>query len=168
MVLELVIDVCKQDYSASDTAKIGCGVSLERGLCCIPSTQSRPGFSVRMCSVRPFLRAPWTARRLNQSILKKINPEYSLDRLMLKLKLWYFGHLMRRADSLEKTMMLGKIEGKRRRGKQRIRWLDGITTQRTWVWASSGRWWRTGKPIVLQFMGSQRVRHDLETEQQLQ
>jgi len=73
------------------------------------------------------LRVPWTARRPNQSILKEIGPEYSLERLMLKLKLQYFGHLMRRTDSLEKTLMLGKIEGRRRRGQQRMRWLDGIS-----------------------------------------
>ena len=73
------------------------------------------------------MRVPWTARRSNQSILKEINPEYSLERLMLKLKLQYFGHLMQRADSLEKTLMLGKIEGRRRRGQQRMRWSDGIT-----------------------------------------
>jgi len=73
------------------------------------------------------LRVPQTARRLNQSILKEINPKYSLEGLMLKLKLQYFGHLMRRANSLEKTLMLGKIEGRRRRGQQRTRWLDGIT-----------------------------------------
>ena len=73
------------------------------------------------------MRVPWTARRSNQSILKEISPEYSLEGLMLKLKLRYFGHLMRRADSLEKTLMLGKIEGRRRRGRQRMRWLDGIT-----------------------------------------
>ena len=73
------------------------------------------------------MRVLWTARRSNQSILKEINPEYSLEGLMLKLKLQYFGHLMGRADSLEKTMMLGQIEGSRRRGQQRIRWLDGIT-----------------------------------------
>ena len=72
------------------------------------------------------MRVPWTARRSNQSILKEISPEYSLEGLMLKLKLQYFGHLMRRTDSLEKTLMLGKIEGRRRR-RQRIRWLDGIT-----------------------------------------
>ena len=76
---------------------------------------------------RILLRVPWTARRSNQSILKEINPEYSLEGLMLKLKLQYFGYLMRRADSLEKTLMLGKIEGNRRRGQQRMRWLDGIT-----------------------------------------
>ena len=75
---------------------------------------------------RRLLRVPWTARRSNQSILKEINPEYSLEGLMLKLKLQYFGHLMRRAESFEKTMMLGKTEGRRRRGRQRMRWLDGI------------------------------------------
>ena len=73
------------------------------------------------------MRGPWTARRSNQSILKKISPEYSLEGLMLKLKLQYFGHLMRRSDSFEKTLMLGKTEGRRRRGRQRMRWLDGIT-----------------------------------------
>ena len=73
------------------------------------------------------LRVPWTARRSNQSIIKEINPECSLEGLMLKLKLQYSGHLMRRTDSLEKTLMLGKIEGRRRRGRQRMRWLDGIT-----------------------------------------
>ena len=73
------------------------------------------------------MRVPWTARRSNQSVLKEINPESSLERLMLKLKLQYFDHLMRRTDSLEKTLMLGKIEGRRRRGQQRMRWLDGVT-----------------------------------------
>ena len=73
------------------------------------------------------MRVPWTARRSNQSILKEISPGYSLEGLMLKLKLQYIGHLMRRADSFEKTLMLGKIEGRRRRGRQRMRWLDGIT-----------------------------------------
>ena len=72
------------------------------------------------------MRVPWTARRSNQSVLKEINPEYSLEGLMLKLKLQYFGHLIRRADSLEKILMLGKIEGRRKRGRQRMRWLDGI------------------------------------------
>ena len=74
-----------------------------------------------------LLRVPWTSRRSNQSILKEISPGCSLERLMLKLKLQYFGHLMQRADSLEKTLMLGKLEGRRRRGRQRMRWLDGIT-----------------------------------------
>ena len=76
---------------------------------------------------RRLLRVPWTARRSNQSILKEISREYSLEGLMLKLKLQYFGHLMQRAESFEKTLMLGKIEGGRRRGRQRMRWLDGIT-----------------------------------------
>ena len=76
---------------------------------------------------RRLLRVPWTARRSNQSILKEISPECSLERLMLKLKLQYFGHLMQRTDSLEKTLMLGKTEGRRRRGQQRMQWLDGIT-----------------------------------------
>jgi len=76
---------------------------------------------------RRLLRVPWTARRSNQSILKEISPEYSLEGLILKLKFQYFSHLMQRADSFEKTLMLGKIEGRRRRGRQRMRWLDGIT-----------------------------------------
>jgi len=79
------------------------------------------------CGVERLLRVPWTARRSNQSILKELSPEYSLEVLMLKLKLQYFGHLMWRTDSFEKTLMLGKIEGRRRRGRQRMRWLDGIT-----------------------------------------
>ena len=77
------------------------------------------------CGVGDDLRVPWTARRSNQPILKEVSPEYSLEGLMLKLKLQYFGHLMQRADSLEKTLMLGKIVGRRRRGRQRVRWLDG-------------------------------------------
>ena len=80
-----------------------------------------------LCCWRRLLRAPWTARRANQSILKEISPGCLLEGLMLKLKLQYFGHLMRRANSFEKTLMLGKIEGRRRRGQQRMRWLDGIT-----------------------------------------
>ena len=80
------------------------------------------------CGVgKRLLRVPWTSRRSNQSVLKEISPEYSLEGLMLKLKLQYFGHLMGRTDSFEKTLMLGKIEGRRRRGRQRMRWLDGIT-----------------------------------------
>ena len=116
---------------------------------------------------RRLLRVPWTARRSNQSILKEISPECSLEGLMLKLKLQNFGHLMRRADSLEKTLILGKIEGGRRRGQQRMRWLDGwmaSLTQWAWVWVNSGSWWWTGRPGVLQSMGSQRVGHDWATE----
>ena len=104
---------------------------------------------------RRLLRVPWTARRSNQSILKEISPGCSLEGLMLKLKLQYFDHLMRRTDSLEKTLMPRKIEGGKRRGGQRMRWLDGITDSWTWVWANSRRWWRTGKPGVLQSMGLQ-------------
>ena len=104
---------------------------------------------------RRLLRVTWTARRSNQSTLKDINPEYSLEGLMLKLKLQYFGHLMQRANSLEKTLGMGTIEGKQKRGRQRMRWLDGITDSMTWTWANSGRWWRTGKPGMLQSMGSQ-------------
>ena len=105
------------------------------------------------CCCRRLLRVPWTAWRSNQSTLKEINPEYSLEGL--KLKLQFFGHLMWRADSLEKTLMLRKTEGRRRRGRQRMRWLDGSLTQWTWVWASSRSWWRTGKPGMLQSMGCQ-------------
>ena len=112
---------------------------------------------------RRLLRVLWTARRSNQSILKEISPEYSLEWQMLKLKLQYFGHLMRRTDSFEKTLMVGKIEG-RRRGQQRMRWLDGITDSITWVWANSWNWWWTGRPGALQSMGSQRVRHNWATE----
>ena len=100
-----------------------------------------------------FLQSPWTTRRSNQSILKEINLDYSLEGLMLKLKLQFFGHLMQRADSLEKTLMLRKAEGRRKRGRQRMRWLDGITKSITWVRASSRRWWRTRKPGVLQSVG---------------
>ena len=89
---------------------------------------------------RRFLRAPWTARRSNQSILKEISPGCSWDGLMVKLKLQYFGHLMRRADSVEKTLRLGKIEG-RRRGRQRMRWLDGITDSILTQWTSLGGLW---------------------------
>ena len=106
-----------------------------------------------------------TARRSNQSILREISPEYSLAGLMLKLKLQYFGYLMRRADSFEKTLMLGKIEGRRKRGHNRgwDGWMAS-PTQCTWVWVNSGSWWWTGSSGVLQSMGSQRVRHNWVTE----
>ena len=88
---------------------------------------------------RRLLRVPWTARRSNESILKEISPEYLLEGLIMKPKLQCFGHLMLRTDSLEQTLMLGKIEGRRRRGRQRMRWLDSITN--SMVWATSGSWW---------------------------
>ena len=112
---------------------------------------------------RRLLRVPWTARRSNQWILKEINPEYSLEGLILKLKLQYFGHLMQRTDSLEKTLMLGKIEGGRR-GQQRMDGWMASPTWSTWVWVSSRSWWWTGKPGVLQSMESQRARHNWVTE----
>ena len=110
----------------------------------------------------------WTARKSNQSILKETSPECSLEAQMLKLKLQYFGHLMWRVDSLEKIMMLGKTEGRRRRGWQiRDGWMASAT-QWTWVWASSRRYLKIGKPRMLQYMGSQGVGYDLVTQQQQQ
>ena len=102
---------------------------------------------------RRLLRVPWTARRFNQSILKEISPEYSLEELMLKLKLQYFGHVMWRTDSFAKTLMLGTIDG----------WMAS-PTQWTWVWVNSGSWWWTERPGMVQSMGSQRVRHNWVTE----
>ena len=115
------------------------------------------------CWKRP-LRVPWTARRSNQSILKEISPGCSLEGLILKLKLQYFGHLIWRTDSFEKTLMLGKVEG---RGEGDDRGWDGCMAspaQWTWVWVNSGSWWWTCRPGTCPFMGSQRVGHNWATE----
>ena len=112
------------------------------------------------------MRVPWTARRSNQSFLKEINPKYSLEGLMLKLKLQYFGHLMWRTDSLEKTLMLGKVKAQGEGGDQGWDGWIASPTQWTWTWANSRRQWRTRKPGMLQSMEWQRVRDDLVTEQQ--
>ena len=114
---------------------------------------------------RRLLRVPWTARRSNQSILKEISPGCSVEGLMLKLKLQYVVHLMWRTDSLEKTLMLGKSEGRRREDDRGWDGWMASPTWWTWVWASFGSWWWTGKPSVQQSMGSQRVGYNLVTEQ---
>ena len=138
----------------------GCGVGLDRKL-------STKEWILLNCGVGEDF---WESLRqegdpTNRSKRKSVmNIHWNLESLMLKLKLHYFGHLMRRTDSLERTLILGKTEGRRRRRWQRMRWLDGITNSITWVWASSRSWWRPGKPGVLQFMGSQRVGHDWATE----
>ena len=111
---------------------------------------------------RRLLRVPWMVRRSNQSILKEISPEYSLEGLMLKLLLQYFGHLMRRTDSLEKTLMLGKTEGGRRRGRGWDGWMTSMMHW-TWVWVGSGSWWWTGKPGMLQSWGCK----ELDTTERL-
>ena len=113
---------------------------------------------------RRLLRVPWTARRPNQSILKEISRGCSLKGLMLKLKLQYFGHLMRRTDSFQKTLILGKIEGGRKRGRQRMRRLDGITDSMDMSLSRLWDWWWTGRTGVLQSVGLQRVRHDRVTK----
>ena len=115
-------------------------------------------------SWRRLLRVLWTARRSNQSLLKEISPDYSLEGLMLKLKLQHFGHLMQRTNSLEKTLMLGRIEGRRKRGRQRMRWLDGINNLMDMSLSKLGSWWWTGKLGMLQSIGWQKAGHNWVTE----
>ena len=115
---------------------------------------------LELCCWRRLLRVPRTAKRSNQSTLKEINLEYSLKGLMLKLKVLYFGHLMQRANSLEKTLMIGKIEGRRRRGRQRMRWLDGITDPMEMSLSKPWDMVMEEKPGVLQSIASQGVTHD--------
>ena len=137
----------------------------------IKKTEHRRTDVFKLWCWRSLLRVPWTERRSNQSILKEINPEYSLEGLMLKLKHQYFGHLIWRANSLEKTQMLGKIEVRRKDWREEKK---GMIKDETVGWhhqfnghefEQTGRWWRTGKPGMLQSMGSQRVGHNLVTEQ---
>ena len=130
----------------------------------IKKTESQRTDAFELWCWRRCLRIPWTGRRSNQSTLKEISPEYSLEWLMLRLKLQCFGHLTRRTDSLEKTLMLGNIEGGRRRGQQRMRWLDGITDSMDMSLSKLQSWWWTGKPGVLQSMGSQRIGHNWAAE----
>ena len=115
---------------------------------------------------RKLFRVSWTARKSNQSILKEISPEYSLEGLMLKLKLQYFGHLMQRTDSLKRLWCWERLKaGRKRDDRGWDGWMASLTLW-IWVWASSGRWWWTGRPGILQLMGSQRVRHTLAAEKQ--
>ena len=127
----------------------------------IKKAESRRIDAFQLWCWRRLLRVPWTTRRSNQSILKEISPK---EGLMLKLKLQYFGHMMQRTNSFKKTLILGKTEGRRRRGRQRMRWFLASPMRWTWVWANSRSWWWTGKPGVLQSMGLHRVGHDWATE----
>ena len=158
MVYGLVTILKKRCYfDNKDLYSQSCGFSSTQYGCeswTIKKAEHRRIDAFELWCWRRLLRVSWTASWSNQSILKEISPEYLLEGLMLKLKLQYFSHLMQRADSLEKTLMLEKIEGRRKRGRQRMRWLHGITDS-TDVSLSYRSWWWTGKPGVLQSMGSQ-------------
>ena len=132
----------------------------------INKTECQRVDAFKLCCWRRLFRVPWFVRRSNQSILKEINPKYSLAGLMLKLKLQYFGHMMQRVDSLEKTMILGKIEGSKRRGQQRMKWLDGIPNSMDMSLSRLQEIVKDRESGVLQSMGSQGVRHNLVNEQQ--
>ena len=147
-----VTPTASEQWSASSWGKISACIFHN-----LPSVETINIFSLlphRWCCRRLF-RVPWTARRSNQSILKESIPEYSLEGLMLKLKLQYFGHLMWRADSFEKTLMLGKIEGRRRRGWRGWDSWMASPAQWTWVQVDFGSWWWTGRPGVMHFTGLQ-------------
>ena len=130
----------------------------------IKKTERRRIDAFELWCWRRLLRVPWTARRSNQSILKEISPEYSLEGLMLKLKLQYFGHLMWRTDSLEKTLMWERLKAGEGDNRRWDGWMAS-PAQWTWVWESFGRWWRTEKPGVLQSMESQKDQHSWATKQ---
>ena len=162
---ELCSKLCGSLDGRGVWGRMDTGVYLAESLCYSPETITLLiSYAFKLWCWRRLLRVPRTARRSNQSILKEISPGCSLEGLMLKLKLQYFSHLMWRADSFEKTLMLGKIEGRRRRGRQRMRRLDGINDSMDMVLGGLRELWWTGRPGVLWFMGSQRVGHDWANE----
>ena len=160
------LHICQNLYSVNHNVKSGLWLIVMYG--CESWTVKKAECQIidafELWCWRRLLRVPWTARTSNQSILKEISPEYTLEGLMLKLKLQYFGHLIRRADSLEKTLMLGEIGGRRRRGDRGWDGWIASPTQWTLVWVNSRSWWWTGRPGVLRYMGLQRVGYNWATE----